>query len=134
MDGAIQCPRCGEVMSVEFNETENDFLEIECDGCGARLGINYTTLIELDDVEVLSVPVIANTICPYCDTDNDFEEIEEKAGSEQFECEHCGAVLEVNWADWGEKVSVVLVEEPGENSLIPEWEEFDSDRFRSDTT
>ena len=121
-------------MSVEFNETENDFLEIECDGCGARLGINYTTLIELDDVEVLSVPVIANTICPYCDTDNDFEEIEEKAGSEQFECEHCGAVLEVNWADWGEKVSVVLVEEPGENSLIPEWEEFDSDRFRSDTT
>ncbi len=132
MDGTIQCPRCGETMSVEFNDLEDDFLDVECDGCGARLGINYTATIELEDIEVLSVPIIANIICSYCNTDNDFEEIEEKAGSEQFECENCGALLEVNWTDWGEKVSVDLLEEPEENRMAQEWEDYDGDRFWGD--
>jgi len=134
MDAAIQCPRCGETMHVEFQDLEDDFIEIECDGCGARLGINYTTAIEFDDIEVLSVPIIANTICPYCNTDNDFEEIEEKSGNEQFECENCGALLEVRWAEWGEKVSVDLLEEPGENRLVNDWEDYDNDRLWEDNT
>jgi transcription elongation factor Elf1 len=113
MDKKVNCTLCGGDVSVEINlrsvemDYESKTVDVECDTCGTKLEVTYTVSVETE-VEVSETPS-SEFDCPECD-DFMFIDIDEDSGSQNMRCENCGAVLEVNWFDWGRGNDVEVLE------------------------
>lgn len=125
------CPRCGEKIQVEIEKLEGDSQEFECETCGAKLEISYSVSVEVD-VDISDVPA-AEFTCPEDDNSMSIDGIDEENGSQEVNCDGCGAVLKVSWSDWGRDGVEVDVIQEGEN-IEEEEEEDDDDEGEGDSS
>ncbi len=111
MEADFECPRCGNSLIIEDDSYSDGTQEFECDSCGAMIEVSYSISIEVDDVDITNAPPVEFE-CPECGESKTFDGIDEKSGSEDYECDGCEAILSGEWRDWGEHVHVEVVEKP----------------------
>jgi len=111
MEADFECPRCGNSHFIKVDSYEDGSQEVECYGCNATIQVRYSISIEVEDVEVSEVTSI-DFECPECCDSMTLDSIDEESGSEDYDCDNCEAILEVEWSDWGEYVNVEVVEKP----------------------
>ncbi len=115
MTEEIECPRCGNVTSIEIEDIEDGSLNTDCENCGASLEVSYTVSIDITDVCIDEVPPISFE-CPECDYSLEISEISDESGSEEVVCENCQSVLEVSWYNWGEDINVEVLKKGEEDA------------------
>ncbi|KYK33278.1 MAG: hypothetical protein AYK19_14120 [Theionarchaea archaeon DG-70-1] len=103
----FECPKCDCDLEIKDIEEESGSSEIECDGCGMHLEVVWSYWGGYFELEILEVPPVRFE-CPKdsCDLEMD---IEEDSGSDDTECDGCGAYLKVTWSDWGENIEIEIL-------------------------
>jgi len=119
MEKEVECPRCKNTITLEIVDFHDSYVEVECDQCGSLMDVSYSVSVDIEDITItMTPPVRIRFACSECNCPMDIE-IEDEAGSEEVECEvsDCGALLEVEWDDWGETIDVSTIEVPGGGSV-----------------